>query len=674
MSLFSKIALCVCVVVSADAFAVGQLPAPVLRDVRISADAAFSPFGGYVYSYSISNSRHSTGEIVQIQLDVTASESGNAQAGNGFGFTIPLGNGIVDFNTLLFRLQSLSRDSTAPGFFQLGTIVPFGQDVPSGWNGGMGIGGYASFSVGHGSTGILPGASAGGFVLHSFGAPAIRKVNFVPFWMLVVANHEDVTPADMDAAAQVESSIVVSGVTLGASGVSYGSFAHWDQLRDDLAQASALGWISNNRLARTLTSQLASARQAFDARDNFTAKNRLQTVLETINASTPAQRTPEGFALVALNVRSLIDNTPDNETEPKLTITPKTAALTIGSEHTLIATLIDLANGSRPIPGFELNFVIEAGPNAFMSEDATTDLSGRATFRYVGRGAGTDRVLARFFRGEEETVEESAIVDWTGGVDLIVPLFVPPLLITEGGRSFYVTEETQNIGNLPAPATITRYFMSPSEIFDPNTARFVGERNVPALAPEQRSSVVELRFAVPADLGEGMYFLAACSDAASAIVEMSEDNNCSFINVRGQKHVVPIETPNHAPDCTSAVPSVASLWPPNHRMVSVGVEGVSDPERDLLDITVTGITQDEPVDAAGDGNTSPDGSGVGTSEASVRSERSGQGNGRVYVISFSASDGKGGTCSGQVGVGVPHDQGQGNVPIDDGQFFDSTTP
>ncbi len=56
----------------------------------------------------------------------------------------------------------------------------------------------------------------------------------------------------------------------------------------------------------------------------------------------------------------------------------------------------------------------------------------------------------------------------------------------------------------------------------------------------------------------------------------------------------------------------------------------------------------------------------------MRAERAGSGNGRVYVISFRAEDGQGGTCTGSVKVTVPHDKGKGEA-VDDGQGYDSTT-
>ncbi|MFZ5985104.1 MAG: hypothetical protein ACOYXN_12155, partial [Acidobacteriota bacterium] len=91
---------------------------------------------------------------------------------------------------------------------------------------------------------------------------------------------------------------------------------------------------------------------------------------------------------------------------------------------------------------------------------------------------------------------------------------------------------------------------------------------------------------------------------------------------------------------------------------------------DPVTLAVTAITQDEPTNGLGDGDTSPDGFGVGTRTPRLRAERSGTANGRVYRIAFTASDSKGGTCEGAVTVGVPHDPK--DIPVDDGQTFDST--
>ena len=129
---------------------------------------------------------------------------------------------------------------------------------------------------------------------------------------------------------------------------------------------------------------------------------------------------------------------------------------------------------------------------------------------------------------------------------------------------------------------------------------------------------------------------------------------------------------NRPPDCSAAAASVNVLWPPNHELAVIDVVGVTDPDGDPVTITIDEIVQDEPVNGLGDGDVSPDGLGAGDSTALVRAERAGGGNGRVYVIGFIATDGKGGSCSGVVAVGVPHKRG--GTPVAGDTWYDSTLP
>jgi len=125
------------------------------------------------------------------------------------------------------------------------------------------------------------------------------------------------------------------------------------------------------------------------------------------------------------------------------------------------------------------------------------------------------------------------------------------------------------------------------------------------------------------------------------------------------------------PDCGGAGPSAPALWPPNHKLVAVTVNGVTDPDGQPVTITIDGIRQDEPTDHLGDGRTCPDASGVGTSTALLRPERSGLADGRVYHVSFTATDPDGHACSGVVTSCVPHDQGQGATCVDQGPLYNS---
>jgi hypothetical protein len=125
-------------------------------------------------------------------------------------------------------------------------------------------------------------------------------------------------------------------------------------------------------------------------------------------------------------------------------------------------------------------------------------------------------------------------------------------------------------------------------------------------------------------------------------------------------------TANLSPIC-SAASTTTDMWPPNHKHVYVTIAGVTDPDGQPVTIRFTSILQDEPTNSVGQGNTLQDG-GIeqNGARAWVRAERSGTakvpGDGRVYLIGFSATDPLGGSCAGTVRVGVPHDQrGRGAV-------------
>jgi hypothetical protein len=143
----------------------------------------------------------------------------------------------------------------------------------------------------------------------------------------------------------------------------------------------------------------------------------------------------------------------------------------------------------------------------------------------------------------------------------------------------------------------------------------------------------------------------------------------SLFGVAGQPY-------NRPPDVSGAYPSIMYLWSPNHKLVGIQIMGVTDPDGDEITITIIGVTSDEPTQSL-DGKQkscfAPDAYGIGTSTAYLRAERLDTGNGRVYVITFVASDGRGGETTGTVSVYVPHDNRKsGPVCIDDGQDYDAT--
>lgn len=134
-------------------------------------------------------------------------------------------------------------------------------------------------------------------------------------------------------------------------------------------------------------------------------------------------------------------------------------------------------------------------------------------------------------------------------------------------------------------------------------------------------------------------------------------------------HVAP---PLVGPDVSNALPTLTQLWPPDHQFVSVGITGVTASDGGPVSIVITRIGSDEPAQSSSHGDGCPDAINDGAT-ARLRAERSGQGNGRVYTLYFTASDRSGHSNSGQVKVCVPHDQGDAQNCFDDGLSFDATT-
>ncbi len=103
------------------------------------------------------------------------------------------------------------------------------------------------------------------------------------------------------------------------------------------------------------------------------------------------------------------------------------------------------------------------------------------------------------------------------------------------------------------------------------------------------------------------------------------------------------------------------LWPPNHKLVKivahVTVTDICDPNPTFV---LTSITSNESDNGLGDGNTENDiqGAEFGTpdTEFQLRAERSGTGDGRIYTITYTASDMSGNTAQAIAFVRVPHDR------------------
>jgi subtilisin family serine protease len=122
------------------------------------------------------------------------------------------------------------------------------------------------------------------------------------------------------------------------------------------------------------------------------------------------------------------------------------------------------------------------------------------------------------------------------------------------------------------------------------------------------------------------------------------------------------------PPAISVVSDPSVLWPPNHRMVVVNnmvvATDICDPSPAII---LTAATSNEPDNANGngDGNTINDiqDAAIGTSDFQVllRAERDGTGSGRVYTMTYVATDTAGNATGASSTVAVPHDMGSNSA-------------
>ena len=105
----------------------------------------------------------------------------------------------------------------------------------------------------------------------------------------------------------------------------------------------------------------------------------------------------------------------------------------------------------------------------------------------------------------------------------------------------------------------------------------------------------------------------------------------------------------------SVTPSM--LWPPNHQMVTVNpVISVKDNLDPAPKVKLLSVISNEPDNGLGDGDTANDIVINSNGTLSLRAERSGKGSGRIYTITYQATDASGNATTAIATVTVPHNK------------------
>jgi len=138
-----------------------------------------------------------------------------------------------------------------------------------------------------------------------------------------------------------------------------------------------------------------------------------------------------------------------------------------------------------------------------------------------------------------------------------------------------------------------------------------------------------------------------------------------------------VDGTNRPPDVSKAIVTVPVIGRLDHVMESIQVTDITDPEGDSFKVVITGVTQDESVSGLGPDDKAPDAILTGGDSVWLRGEcdpgtKDKPGNGRVYVVSFKATDVLGAVSTGKLKVAAGPTIKTTEVAVQDSKQFDST--
>jgi hypothetical protein len=146
------------------------------------------------------------------------------------------------------------------------------------------------------------------------------------------------------------------------------------------------------------------------------------------------------------------------------------------------------------------------------------------------------------------------------------------------------------------------------------------------------------------------------SSPAKLTVQVTAGDGCGATDDDVAEAVIVDDTP----PTIAVVLDPNALWPPNHKMTPIEADVTVDDNCPGVSFVLTSLVSDEPDNGPGDGNTVNDvqDADVGTPDVafSLRAERAGGGNGRVYTATYTATDGSENETDASATVMVPKHQ------------------
>lgn len=197
-----------------------------------------------------------------------------------------------------------------------------------------------------------------------------------------------------------------------------------------------------------------------------------------------------------------------DQTPPNVTITTPASGATFVVGTTVRATyactdaLSGTASCAGPVPSGSA--IDTAAVGVFTFSVTGTDLAGNAT----------------------TTAVTYAVVSAATAPDLVEAVVSALIAIGTPGLPLVVTDTVRNQGTAGAPASVTRYYLATTPRKSATDVLLTGNRAVQVL-PAGGTSTGTVAATVPATTPLGTYFLLACADDTTAVVESNELNNCT---------------------------------------------------------------------------------------------------------------------------------------------------
>ncbi|MEW6270188.1 MAG: CARDB domain-containing protein, partial [Thermodesulfobacteriota bacterium] len=157
--------------------------------------------------------------------------------------------------------------------------------------------------------------------------------------------------------------------------------------------------------------------------------------------------------------------------------------------------------------------------------------SRSATWSFLAQTPGSKTFTFRVWSENSGELTVSRTVNVVGGAaspDLGVTAMATSSSAPTGapGSKFSVTSTVQNSGASPSGSSTTRFYLSHDAVKSADDRLLTGVRSVPALDPGESASgttTVTIPTTTPLDA----YFVLACADDRSTVVESDEEDNCA---------------------------------------------------------------------------------------------------------------------------------------------------